>query len=291
MIVRTLDAPDLKTALEWFVKSLDHPSDVVGFTASVDHSPSEQIDGSDLHTSAIVLSKYVEHQKVADELAPLVNPEMGALKQWKKANTSYKKRFHRHVFHVLAKYPVIAIGVCGTEEAILRNEENMLADLGALGAYQRVEIGGKNKIEIGPYFMGEQRTTSETLIVSGSHGPMGVFIACSLLRVHTLLTEAIANIVGSNGELPRIQIFSDRPPNNFDSAYGTMMEVLLGGGNAAHRFLWGGFTESDNEAIDLLADNLAGFFNDFLRNPKNWIYEGAPLPSLPIGTLVIVRLD
>jgi hypothetical protein len=277
------------TAMRLFVLNLTDPT-LFPYVCSIDHSPSEQVDGSEWHTSALIISQNMEHHALADELGKRINPTSKSLKQWKDSSENYRRQFHQEFFHVLKDYPVLALTVTSKEKTILAYEQFLANELGIAGCYKRVELDGKKKVEFGP-FTYEENTPPKILIVSARHAPMAIFTANHLLRIHTFLKKAIGERIGI-AEVPVwIQVWSDKPPNDFVGNYAELMWLLLGGGNAQGKFTWGGFTENTNQAIDLLADNLAGLFNEIIQRPDQNRYKGRELQPPVKGVFYWERLE
>lgn len=272
---RSIVAPDMATAMRLFVSNLSDPMNCP-YAISIDHSPSEQVDGSEWHTSALIISQSMEHQKLADELGKCINTKTNTLRQWKGSNESYRRKFHNRFFHVMKDYPILVIVVSSKEDTILANEQFFANNLGIVGCYKQYEHNGKNKYEFGPFINGPQ-DQPKTLIASAKHAPMAIFIASYLLRAHTFLNTAVSEQLGGLRLPFWLSVWSDKPPNDFTGTYAELMLLLLGGGNAQGKFTWGGFLENDDQPIDLLADNIAGLFNEIILKPDKNHYKGREL--------------
>src|SRR5512135_3657356 len=105
---RSIAAPDLMSAMRLFVSNLTNP-DLSLFAISIDHSPSEQVDGSEWHTTALIISQSMQHQALADEIGRRISPIENKLKQWKNISKEYRKKFHQEFFQALKKYPLLAV--------------------------------------------------------------------------------------------------------------------------------------------------------------------------------------
>ena len=253
------------------------------YFVSIDHSPSEQL-GHDSHTMAMVISQNMEHQKVADELAKELN--LKNLKQWKNADGKYKRNFHLKFFHVLKNFPVLVVIFYAKESDILKYELHFVADIGASGLYSKMVLNEKEIVEIGPFILSDSKEP-ETLKLSAKHAPMAAFTASCLLRVYDSLQQAFLEAIDSTNNNMHLgmQVWSDRPPTNFDGPYGKAMEIFLGGSRG--EFTYGGFTQDDNQQIDLLADNLAGLCNELCSCKTAYEYKGPPLSPPIIGAFLI----
>jgi len=286
---RSIAAPDLMTAMRLFVSNLTDPA-LFPYACSIDHSPSEQVDGSEWHTSALIISQNMEHHALANELGKRINPNSKCLRQWKGSSKNYRRQFHQEFFHVLKDYPVLALIASARENTILGHEQSLADQLGITGHRKRVELDGKKKVEFGP-FTYEENTPPKTLIVPERHAPMAIFTANYLLRIHTSLKAAIGERIGTS-EVPLwVQVWSDKPPSDFTGKYAKLMWLLLGGGSTQGKFTWGGFTGNTDQPIDLLADNLAGLLNEITQRPDKNRYKGRELQPPVKGMLYWERLE
>jgi len=275
MINRNIDVPDLFEAIKLFVKSLDSQVQPL-YNISTDHAPSEQIDGSLWHTSVFVISSGMEHHELAVELGEKVNQHNHVLKQWKSANGSYKRKFHQEFFHILKNYPVLVIVLSAQEKIILSQEHYFAQQLGVSGRYRKIKRHERLAYEFGPYHSTDNNNL-KTLVVSEKHAPMAFFLAHCLLEIHTLMNVALNEKHSVTDSFLRMAIWSDKPPNDFNGNYAELMWLLLGSSSTQGKFTWGGFTGSNDQEIDLLADNLAGLFNQIIHHPEQHVYKGAEL--------------
>lgn len=278
---RSIVAPDLTTAMRWFVSNLDAMHSP--FLVSTDHSPSEQIVGLEWHHSVLVISPNIEHQALADELGAILNTDTHKLKQWKKVKQPYKTAFHKAFFHCLKKYPVLVLATSIKESSALHYEAAFAHELGITGCYRRTEVGGKTKVEFGPFIYSET-DEPQTLVVPENQAPMAIHLSSYMLRAHTSLQAALASRIGKDNVPVWFSVYSDKPPNDFTGPYAELMWLLLGGPTTAGKITWGGFTGSEDQPIDLLADNIAGFINDLKQRPEVYAYQGPPLEPPIYGT-------
>ncbi len=121
------------------------------FTASLDHSPTEQLVGEDWHTSALILSAAVEHDALAHELGETADPLTRRLTTWRRANSHYKKRFCAGLMSRLDKHRVMVFAISATEQSIVASEEHFLEELGATQYYRRHMVGGRMRVSMGPF--------------------------------------------------------------------------------------------------------------------------------------------
>lgn len=265
------------TAMHWYTSNLDDPT-LFPYFISVDHSPSEQLVNSEWHHSVLVISQNVEHQALADELGAILSPNTRTLKQWKDANQDYKLGFHQAIFHALKKYPVLVLAASIKESSVLQHEATFAETLGISGCYKRIEVNGKTKVEFGPYVC-SKNDAPQTLVVSDKHAPMAIYLSNYLLRTHKHLQFALANQIGNAAVPLWFQVMSDKPPNDFTGPYAELMWLLLGGPSTQGKFTWGGFTGSEDQPVDLLADNFVGLINDWTMRPDLYLYQGPPLEA------------
>ena len=214
---RNIVARDLITAARIFISS-NIETYQTPFFVSIDHSPSEQL-GYDNHTMAIVVSQNMEHQTVADEIAIELKRER--LTQWKLAGRTYRRNFHLKLFHVLRRHPVLVAIFHAAESHIRKHETYFIHDIGAAGAYtKKMGTNGKPTVEVGP-FIWSGAEKPEKLKIPEKHALMAAFTVSSLLRLFEALEKAILEKRPSTkeGSAVWMQIWSDRPPNNFDGPY------------------------------------------------------------------------
>ena len=286
---RSIVAPDLIAAMRWFVANLNNPA-LSPLLMSIDHSPSEQVDGSEWHHSVLVISQNGEHQALADELGATLNPSTRTLKQWKNANQTYKRHFHQTLFHALKNHPVLVLASSIKESAVIQHEATFADALGIAGCYRRIMDNGKAKVEFGPYTCSDDGAP-QTLVVSGRHAPMAIHVSHYMLRIHTHLQAAVSERMGRPDVPVWFQVMSDKPPNDFIGPYAELMWLLLGGPTTQGRFTWGGFTGIEDQPIDLLADNLAGLMNEITQRPDLYAYQGPPLQPPISGVFCWERLE
>jgi hypothetical protein len=287
---RSIMAPDLMTAMHWFAANLHIPT-LSPFLMSIDHSPSEIVDGLEWHHSVLVISQNVEHQLLADELGAILNPSSRTLKQWKHANQKYKQCFHNEFFHALKKHPVLVLASSIKESAVVQHEGSFADALGITGCYRRVACNGKTKVEFGPFSYSDS-DASRKLLVSSKHAPMAIQVASYMLRVHTHLQAAVSQLSGvPSAPMMWFKVMSDKPPSDFTGPYAELMLLLLGGPTTHGKFTWGGFTGDDDQPIDLLADNLAGYINEITQKPNRYVYQGSPLQPPINGVFCWERLE
>lgn len=275
--------------MRWFVANLSDPT-LSPLLMSIDHSPSEQIDGSEWHHSVLVISQNGEHQALADELGATLNPSTRTLKQWKDAKPPYRKDFHQAFFQALKDHPVLVLTSSIKESAVIQHEATFADALGITGCYRRMTHNGKSKVEFGPYTCSDNDAL-QTLVVSDKHAPMAIHVSHYMLRVHAHLQAAVSERMGRTDVPVWFQVMSDKPPNDFIGPYAELMWLLLGGPTTQGRFTWGGFTGAEDQPIDLLADNLAGLMKEITQSPDLYTYQSPPLQPPISGVFCWERLE
>src|SRR5262245_15587412 len=99
------------------------------FTASLDHSPTEQLIGEKWHTSALILSAAVEHSSLANDLGKIANPLTCKLTKWTRANSHYRDRFCADLMSKLDGYRVMVFAISATESSIAASEGHFVKEL------------------------------------------------------------------------------------------------------------------------------------------------------------------
>jgi hypothetical protein len=236
------------------------------FTASLDHSPTEQLIGEKWHTSALILSAAVEHSALAHELGQIANPLTRKLTKWNRANSHYRERFCANLMSRLDHHRVMVFAISATEPSIAASEEHFVKELGATQCYRRHLLNGRARVSIGP-FVNARTGEEHTVELAGNQAPMVLFIAHFLRRIHQEVH------VGLSADAPMCvtwNFLADKPPNGPGGAFDRALSMLLGLANSGGSLRWGYFLEGDKIEIDLLADNIAGLLNEIKRVPQRY---------------------
>ncbi|WGK91259.1 hypothetical protein [Pseudomonas migulae] len=288
---RSIAAPDLATAMDWFISTSADPN-LCPYFLSIDHAPSEQIDGSEWHHTAMIISQNIEHQILADDLGKTISPATGKLKQWKNTKLKYRKKFQTQLWHELKKLPLLVLGMSAREVDIVSGEDGFARELGIFENYRRITINEKIMVEFGPYRNSDD-DEYQTIIISPKHATMAIYTAAYMLRIHNALSSAVAKTLSNDSKDNSIwmQVWSDKPPNDFSGKYAELMWLLLGSANAEGKFTWGGFQTQEDQPIDILVDNLAGFLNSATSEPHKYQYSGPVLQPPISGTFFWERLQ
>jgi hypothetical protein len=264
--VKEIDPSNLHRVLRQYFGS--HHYDGL-FTASLDHSPTEQLIGKDWHTSALILSAAVEHSAPAQELGAIANPSTRRLTTWRRANAHYKKRFCASLMPGLDKHRVMVLAISAMEQSIVASEDHFLKELGATQHYRRHIVSGRVRVSIGP-FLNAQTSEMQTFELPENQAPMALFIAHFLKRIHQEMYFALSS---DNPRLVTWNFYADRPPGGPGGALDNAFAMLLGLSNPRGALRWGYFLEDDDVEIDLLADNIAGLLNEIVRVPQRYSFQ------------------
>jgi hypothetical protein len=236
------------------------------FTASLDHSPTEQLVGEKWHTSALILSAAVEHSALARDLGKIANPLTRKLTKWTRANSHYRDRFCASFMSSLDSHRVMVFAISTTESLIAASEGHFIKELGGTHCYRRHLLDGRTRVSIGPLV--NARTGEEhTVELPGNQAPMVLFIAHFLRRIHQEMHVALS------ARAPvwvTWNFFADKPPNGLGGAFDRALSMLLGLSNPGGALRWGYFLEGDKVETDLLADNVAGLLNEIVRVPQRY---------------------
>lgn len=247
---------------EYFV---GHEYDAL-FTASLDHSPTEQLIGEKWHTSALILSAAVEHRALAHELGQAANPQTRKLTKWKRSNSHYRERFCANLMSKLDRHRVMVFAISATESSIAASEEHFIKELGGTQHYRRHVLDGRARVSIGPFVNG-RTGDKHTVEVPGNQAPMVLFIAHFLRRIHQEMHAALSVHTPVHVTW---NFLADKPPNGAGGPFDKALAMLLGLANPRGSLRWGYFLEGDQVETDLLADNVAGLLNEIMRVPQRY---------------------
>jgi hypothetical protein len=232
------------------------------YIASMDHSPSEQLTGAPWHTTALILSRGLEHATLAQSLGKRLRPRTGTLAKWRNATRVYKRCFLDAFFRELGSFPVYALAISATEASVSSSLNHFVSQLGLEAHYRPVEEAGSTpKISLGPFVRESTGETSQ-LVLAQNRAAMCLFIAHFVLRMHKHMYDA-ANIDRPNdpGHI-NWNFYGDKFPGPPGGDMDLMFQILLSLDRVTGRILWGYFREGDTVETDLLVDNVAGALND-----------------------------
>lgn len=236
------------------------------FTASLDHSPTEQLIGENWHTSALILSAAVEHSALAHDLGKIANPLTRKLTKWTRANSHYRDRFCANLMSRLDGYRVMVFAISATESSIAASEGHFVKELGGAHYYRRHLVDGRARVSLGPFV--NVRTGEQHIVeLPGNQAPMVLFIAHFLRRIHQEMHAALSVHVPT---WVTWNFLADKPPNGAGGAFDRALSMLLGLSTPGGTLRWGYFLEGDKVETDLLADNVAGLLNEIVRVPQRY---------------------
>ncbi|QWG24464.1 hypothetical protein KMZ93_06035 [Bradyrhizobium sediminis] len=232
--------------------------------ASLDHSPAEQIMASeDIHTTVLILSKGLEHDRYAREIETRIG-HPAALRKWKNMGQAARSKFGTASIELLKTFPVLVFAVTAHKDAILKSEGHFLKQLGVANCARRETVNEKQYLVFGPL-----QRVSENNVVAGAElretanrAIMALFIAHFVRRVQLLLRD-----VADAGYM-NFSFYADKAPGA--GGYASLLNLLLQNGNTVGDIKIYSFVESDAAATDLLADNFAGLLRDVTLRPQKW---------------------
>jgi len=231
------------------------------YIVSMDHSPSEQLGGALWHTTALILSRAMEHSSLARNLARQLRPRTGTLTKWRNATRAYRRRFLDEFIRELESLPVYAFAISATEASISSSLDHFVTELGLAAHYRRVEEeGGTAKIRLGPFVRASTGETAE-VILSQNRAAMCLFVGHFILRMHRRMYDAANSDRPEDPGHINWNFYGDKFPGPPGGDMDLMFQILVGLHRGSGRILWGYFTESDTVETDLLADNVAGALN------------------------------
>lgn len=226
------------------------------FSASMDHSPSEQLDKSCWYTSVLVIAQAGEDFSLAKKIADKTKSQAGGLRKWAGARAEYKKRFREGLLSGLLSDDVYIFAFSRTRDWIIENSSYSIEQLQAKHAYARFEKNEKFWSRIGPF---KEAGGEERFIEMSENRALMVFdLAHYVSRIYQAMWRARPDNIGN---YLRWSLYSDKFPGG--QAMGELFSALLSINNS----MYGGikcleYVESDSALTDLLADNLAGFLNE-----------------------------
>lgn len=239
----------------------------------MDHSPSEQLsnDESKFHTTAIALSEGSEISELARDIAALLLGRRDKLKKWSNRRKAiYRPNFVKGLEAAIKQHPVHIFAQSCKERLITKNKELVLRELHLAEMYEPFirSSTGVPWVKIGP-FTNKETKKDHYFEFPEARAVMLLWISHFLCRCHLQMFEALR---GSNPDIGATDwfLYIDRFPGSDDSIsfFNTVIRPhhAPGAVGIAH------FVQSDSVETDLLADNLAGFFNDISHDPA--LYPG-----------------
>lgn len=230
------------------------------YIASMDHSPSEQIDPNwEWYTSVVILSPGGEHSALADKIAESLHRKR--LSKWKNAGKAYRQRFLKVLTDHLNDYPVIILSISATRTSIEDSFNHFIEQFKVSAGVKVTEANQKKYVTLSNLVEVETGKDIELQLPWG-RGVMCFFIAHFILRMrHSIRNGRVESV--------DLHFYCDK----FAGAeeMGAAVSLLLnrhpheGRVNLAH------FVESDTVSSDLLADNLAGCLSGLTKKEESQI--------------------
>lgn len=235
----------------------------------MDHSITEQLIGHPdaWHTTCIALSEGNEVSNLANQIAQDISPEKPHLRKWSDGRAVSKRRYHEAFSRELARHlpsaKVYLLATSATEAAITKNREQFFRELGIAGLSQElIRPSGRTILRVGP-FIHKELGTEHYFELPLNRAIMVVWIAHFVARMHHMFRLQLQN---DQSEPVVVDWFfyhdkfagdspATSPATNFFQA---LVSGNISNGNVRSGF----FTQSDTVDADLLADNLAGLFNN-----------------------------
>ena len=243
------------------------------FFGSMDHSVSEQLTGQSSlwHTSVVVLSENGQHlEDLANSIGRMVNPRTPGLKKWKK--TKNRRKYLAALGAALRGSEIIIFAISATEDCIVHNENLLISELGLRDlCAEETTPAGKTLIKIGPYT--DRRSGADHFFkLSKNRALMILWIAHFVARAHQQMEKSLKTQHADLFSLDWFLYIDKFAGDNVGQANGTQLfqtlvqRSIMGAGNIRVAF----FNDSGTVSSDLLADNIAGLFNEYKTKPATY---------------------
>jgi hypothetical protein len=235
----------------------------------MDHSISEQLTGHPdaWHTTAIALSEGGEVSDLANRIAQGIFPRKPHLRKWSDGRGSSKQRyrdaFSRELARHLPSAKVYLLATSATEATITNNREQLLRELGIADLSQEIiRPNGHTILRVGPY-VHKELGTDHYFELPLNRAIMVIWIAHFVARMHRMLRlqfqHAQSEPVVIDWFFYHDKFAGDSPDvSPATSFFQTLVSGNISNGNVRSGF----FAQSDTVDADILADNLAGLFNN-----------------------------
>ena len=244
----------------------------------MDHSVTEQLLGNaeEWHTTAIALSESGEISDFSKEIAQCISTKNDYLKKWSGRNKQkYRSLFRKYFFELLPKFEIYVYINSAQEKSITQNKKHVISELSLTHLYNNnTKSSKKISARIGPFI----RTSDETdhfFVFSDNRAQMILWIAHFMCRAHAdffnYLKSSFTDTIGLDWFL-----YADKLPGA-----GEELDFLI---LLVNRFTPNGnirisnFDQGDTVNTDLLADNIAGMFNEIAKHR-----EMTPLEKKIVG--------
>lgn len=233
-------------------------------SVSMDHCPSEQLDGDGWNTTALILSSRTQHDGLAHRVQGCVRPN-GLAGKWSGLNTGQKARWLPVFFDHLMETPgVLVFCISAHSTAIQASIPRLLDEFGATNLYHpRLADSGRRRVMFGPL---RTKSGPEVIVdLPEKRAAMCVFIAHFVQRMKAAMYSAVNPIGETNPFQVNWSFFADQfagPPEEMPQ----MFQMLLSHSRETGRLLYGGFVDNKPEPMtDLFADQLAGALDECVR--------------------------
>lgn len=254
------------------------------FTASMDHSPSEQLIGrADLwHTTALIVSSAIEHANLAQRVAERLRPRHGTLTEWRRATNHYRANFLKVMVEEMRSVGNVQVFAISAQESAIRSSVAHCTRELRLDSVYRLDPGNGARVQIGPVWKQGNPDPIEFTLARG-RAEICVFLAHFITRMHRAMFAALAAADPPAGQV-HWNFLADKLPGPHDADMELLMRVAL-----SHRecgnLRWGYFVESDSVGADLLADNAAGALARAVADPRG--FEAALVGPEPASSSTI----
>lgn len=252
------------------------------FVCSMDHSPTEQLVGSNRwHTTTLILSVAGNQWDTAGLIAKASRRQGGRLTKWSACRPRQKATFAKVLAACLPETPIYVASISAREEEIVYSFDHMVRELHLSELTRAEERNGKSYLRFGPF------------VRSGPSGEPGEEVYFSLIRtraiplifiVHFMLRMHQGLLLSLRRSEPEVtwmdwQVSADKFPGDVSGGMAKLFYALLGllpqqglvSGNLRDLT----FLTSDPGSD--LADNIAGMLQDQLSG-------GSPLSSAAAAT-------
>lgn len=251
------------------------------FTASMDHSPSEQLEGNRWHTTVLVLSSGLEHAELARQIAAEIRPRNGHLRRWKgRPPEPYRSRFARSLCELFPGFPVYVFAISARADAIRASECHFVEQLGLHVGYRKLRTEeGKMLIQLGPVLRGQERKKLVISLVE-HRGLMVLFMSHFVIRMYDMMVQALRSASQRSDAVSlRWNFLADKLPGATNTDMDLMFNAVLGLNRPHRSIVWGYFADGNRVETDLLVDNVAGLISQCANNPD----DGTELLSIEPG--------
>jgi hypothetical protein len=241
---------------------------IASYLAFMDHSITEQLTGCPTawHTTAIVLAEGGEVSELASRIARGIYPKEPRLRKWSAGRVAgkmrYRKAFARELAQHLPSAKVLLLATSATEDVILHARDQLFQQLRINNIVSELtRPTGTTVLRVGPFF--NCTTNKEHFFeLPLNRAIMAVWVAHFVARMHNNLR---LQLQAMTPDPVIVDWFFCHDKFAGDSANSrTMMSfyhALASGSISDGNIRSGFFVDSDTVDADLLADNVAGFFN------------------------------